>query len=112
LHLARCVWLLQHFDAATMRRFAIPELMWLGVHEAMLEEDCDPADLQPLSDLDVRKLERLLDGDARLPDSWRPELETMLRAGCKCEIEAAHKLRGLPAFCGMLVEGMTMYAAL
>lgn len=78
----------------------------------MLEAECDPGDLQVLTDLDERKLERLLHDDARLPESWRPELEAMAQLGCKCEIEAAHKLRGLPAFCAMLVEAMAMYAAL
>ena len=78
----------------------------------MLEHDCDPTDLQPLSPLDVRKLERLLNDDARVPVAWRAELDVMLRGGCKCEIEAAHKLRGVPAFASMLVEAMAMFDGL
>lgn len=78
----------------------------------MLDEDCDPSDLQPLTPLDVRKLERLLSEDARVPATWRAELDVMLQGGCKCEIEAAHKLRGMLAFCAMLVEDMAMYAGL
>jgi DNA topoisomerase VI subunit A len=93
-------------------RYALPDLLWLGVHKSMLEADCDPADMQPLSDLDIRKLQRLLNGDARVPDSWRQELQVMLQGGYKCEIEAVHKLRGMQVFCGMLVESMTMFAGL
>ena len=78
----------------------------------MLQQDCDPSDLQVLTDLDTRKLERLLEANTRLPESWRPELEIMMQGGMKCEIEAAHKLRGLPAFCSMLVEAMAMFEAL
>jgi DNA topoisomerase VI subunit A len=93
-------------------RFALPDLMWLGVHHNMLEDDCDPSDMQALSPLDVRKLERLLGEDTRVPATWHAELDLMLQGGCKCEIEAAHKLRGMSAFCAMLVEDMAMYAGL
>lgn len=91
---------------------ALPQLQWLGVHGAMLERDCDPADLQPLSDGDVRKLQNLLQLDGRVPAAWRPELEAMLDGGCKCEIEAAHKLRGVPAFCGLLLDAISTHAML
>ena len=93
-------------------RFSVPTLTWLGVHQDMLAEDCDPDDLQDLTKLDTRKLERLLEGGSKLPVAWRPEVQAMLDGGCKCEIEAAHKLRGMPAFVGLLVEAMTMYTAL
>lgn len=78
----------------------------------MLERDCDPTDLQPLTTGDARKLQNLLASDGRVPDAWRPELEAMLDGGCKCEIEAAHKLRGVPAFCSLLLEAIAEHAAL
>lgn len=78
----------------------------------MLERDCDAGDLQTLTPLDIRKLEKLLKEDARLPATWRGELQEMLYGGYKCEIEAVHKLRGMRAFCEMLVESMSMFAGL
>ena len=93
-------------------RYALAGLQWIGVHYHMLETDCDPGDWQALSKLDERKLERLLKNDERLPADWRGELEEMLQGGYKCEIEAAHKLRGMHAFCAMLVESMSMYSGL
>jgi hypothetical protein len=50
-------------------RFALPNLLWVGVHQMMLERDYHPADLQPLSDLDTRKLQRLL--------QWRPRIRAL-----------------------------------
>jgi DNA topoisomerase VI subunit A len=78
----------------------------------MLTEDCDAEDLQPLTDLDKRKLNNLLTADVRVPLSWKPELETMLELGRKCEIEAVHKLRGLPTFCRLLLDAVARHAGL
>jgi DNA topoisomerase VI subunit A len=78
----------------------------------MLSKDCDPEDLQTLTHLDIQKLKNLLTIDVRVPMSWKPELVTMLESGCKCEIEAVHKLRGLRRFCTMLLEAMARHSGL
>lgn len=51
------------------RRCAIASLQWLGVHHRHLAVDCDPADAQPLTPLDMRKLDKLLAEDPRVPAS-------------------------------------------
>jgi hypothetical protein len=84
----------------------------LGVHQRHLTTDCDPADWQALSSLDARKLDKLLDEDERVPESWRCELRAMRDRMLKSEMEAAYKLRGVPAFCRLIVSDLLLHAAL
>jgi DNA topoisomerase VI subunit A len=95
-----------------MCRYALPQLMWLGVHKAWVDEHCDPEDMQDLTTADLSKLDNLIREDKRLPVSWKMELSEMEEAGVKCEIEAMYKLIGVDNFCKFLVEHMAMYIAL
>lgn len=93
----------------------MPELLWLGVHEDMLMQDCDAADMQRMSDRDHRRILLLLADDRTgrgLPPQWKEELLRMQRGGKKCEIEAAYRLRGITEFCRMLVDRMSLHTAI
>lgn len=87
----------------------------MGVHEDMLLQDCDAADMQRLTARDHRRLQVLLGeqaADRGVPPSWKAELVRMQRSGKKCEIEAAYRLRGIAEFCRMLVNRMSLHIAL
>lgn len=93
-------------------RYALPQLMWLGVLKNWVDAHCDPEDMQQLTTADLSKLNNLIREDERLPNSWKMELSEMEEAGVKCEIEAVYKLIGVDVFCKILVECMAMYIAL
>lgn len=87
----------------------------MGVHEDMLLQDCDAADMQRLSPRDQRRIQLLLSDDSTgrgLPPPWKEELLRMQRSGNKCEIEAAYRLRGITEFCRMLVDRMSLHIAI
>jgi DNA topoisomerase VI subunit A len=91
---------------------ALSELLWLGVHDDWIEEDCDPRDMQELTGTDRTKLHKLINEDRRLPPSWKAQLQVMERGGKKCEIEAAYKLRGTHAFCAMIIDRISSHSAI
>jgi DNA topoisomerase VI subunit A len=95
-----------------MRRYALPQLMWLGVLKAWVDAHCDPENMQDLTAADLGKLYKLIRQDERIPSSWKTELREMEDAGVKCEIETVYKVIGVQAFCKLLVEHMAMYIAL
>lgn len=88
-------------------------MLWIGVHADMLRHDCDQDDMQRLSARDQRRLKLLLEEEGReVPWEWKQELRRMQQAGVKCEIETAYRLRGISAFCSMLVERMSLHTAI
>ena len=93
-------------------RYALPELMWLGVLKRWVDDYCGEDDMQPLNPGDYSKLNNLIRLDDRIPNTWKVELSQMEDARVKCEIETVCKRMGVEAFCKMIVDFMAMYIAI
>ena len=85
-------------------RYALPALRWLGVRSGMLRRAA-PGSFQELTPRDRALAAGLRARLAASDPGWVAELEAMLEAGVKAEMEAAFTAcGGAPGFGAMLAE--------